>query len=165
MISKKVCMLGAFSTGKTSLVEKFVHSIFTDKYLSTVGVKISKRTISLDNEDVTLVLWDMEGQDMYADINMAFLRGAMGYFIVLDGLREETYHFALELYETTRKQTGEIPCYFLLNKADLLDEWEITPAMIEELKALGIKALMTSAKTGIGVEKAFSMLGRDMCGV
>ncbi len=166
MINKKVCMLGAFSTGKTSLVEKFVHSIFTDNYLSTVGVKISKKTIALDNEeDVTLVLWDMEGQDMYADINMAFLRGAMGYFIVLDGLREETYHFALELYETTRKQTGEIPCYFLLNKADLLDDWEITPAMIEELKARGIKAIMTSAKTGIGVEKAFSMLGQDMCGV
>ncbi len=165
MISKKVCMLGAFSTGKTSLVEKFVHSIFTDKYLSTVGVKISKKTITLDNEDVTLVLWDMEGQDIYADINMAFLRGAMGYFIVLDGLREETYHFALELYESTRQQTGDLPCCFLLNKADLHDEWEITPDMIEGLKAKGIKTLMTSAKTGMGVEKAFTMLGQDMCGV
>lgn len=165
MISKKVCMLGAFSTGKTSLVEKFVHSIFTDKYLSTVGVKISKKSISIDHQDVTLVLWDMEGQDLYADINMAFLRGAMGYFIVLDGLRAETYHFALELYEITQKRTKELPCYFLLNKADLHDQWEITPDMIEQLEAKGIKTIVTSAKTGLGVEKAFTMLGQDMCGV
>ncbi len=164
MISKKICMLGAFSTGKTSLVEKFVHSIFTDDYLSTVGVKISKKTITIDNQDITLVLWDMEGQDLYATINMAFLRGAMGYFIVLDGLRKETYDFALELYEATKKQFGNLPCYFLLNKADLYDEWEITPAMIEELNAKGIKTLLTSAKTGEGVEEAFTMLGRDMCG-
>ncbi len=164
MINKKICMLGAFSTGKTSLVEKFVHSIFTDKYLSTIGVKISKKAIHLDGQDVTLVLWDMEGQDLYANINMAFLRGAMGYFIVVDGLRKETCHFALELYENTRKQVGDLPCYFLLNKADLYDDWEITPAMIEELKTKGIKILMTSAKTGEGVEEAFTMLGRDMCG-
>ncbi len=164
MISKKICMLGAFSTGKTSLVEKFVHSIFTDKYLSTVGVKISKKAININDQDVTLVLWDMEGQDLYANINMAFLRGAMGYFIVVDGLRKETCHFALELYESTRQQTGNIPCYFLLNKADLHDDWEITPAMIEELNAKGIKTLMTSAKTGMGVEEAFTMLGQDMCG-
>lgn len=158
-------MLGAFSVGKTSLVEKFVHSIFTDKYLSTVGVKISKKVINLDDQEVTLVLWDMEGQDLYADINMAFLRGAMGYFIVLDGLREETYHFALDLYGIVRERIGELPCYFLLNKADLQDEWEITPNMIDELKAQGLNILFTSAKIGMGVEEAFTMLGRDVCGV
>ncbi len=157
-------MLGAFATGKTSLVEKFVHSIFKDKYLSTIGVKISKKTIKLDNHDVTLVLWDMEGQDSYAEINMAFLRGAMGYFIVLDGLREETYHFALQLYNTIKKKTDNIPCYFLLNKTDLRDEWEITSTMIDVLEAQGIKTLLTSAKTGMGVEEAFIMLGKDMCG-
>ncbi len=163
MINKKICMLGAFATGKTSLVEKFVHSIFKDKYLSTIGVKISKKTIVLDNRDVTLVLWDMEGQDSYADINMAFLRGVMGYFIVLDGLRKETYHFALNLYHVVQERIGDIPCYFLLNKTDLQDEWEITPAMIDALEVQGVKTLFTSAKTGEGVEEAFTMLGRDMC--
>ncbi len=165
VVSKKICMLGAFSTGKTSLVEKFVHSIFKDKYLSTVGVKISKKTIALDNQDVTLVLWDMEGQDLCADINMAFLRGAMGYLIVIDGLREETYHFALKLHHIVQKQTGNLPCYFLFNKTDLRDKWEITSMMIDNLEAQGIKTLLTSAKTGMGVEEAFTLLGQDMCGV
>ncbi len=156
-------MLGAFATGKTSLVEKFVHSIFKDRYLSTVGVKISKKKIILDNCEVTLVLWDMEGRDLYTDINTAFLRGAMGYFIVLDGMRQETYHFALNLYHTVQKKVGNIPCYFLVNKTDLQDEWEVTPSMIDALRTQGIKTLLTSAKTGAGVEEAFTMLGQDMC--
>ncbi len=155
-------MLGAFATGKTSLVEKFVHSIFQDRYLSTVGVKISKKKIIVDNRDVTLVLWDMEGRDLYTDINTAFLRGAMGYFIVVDGMREETYHFALNLYHTVQEKVGNIPCYFLLNKTDLRDEWEVTPSMIDTLKTRGIKTLLTSAKTGAGVEEAFILLGQDM---
>ncbi len=161
MISKKVCMLGAFSTGKTSLVEKFVHSIFSDKYLSTVGVKISKKNMVLGDTDLTLVLWDMEGQDFYTNANIAFLRGAMGYFLVLDGLRAETYQVALDLYAEASKNL-KVPCYFLINKADLRDEWEITDEMIASLEEKGIKALLTSAKTGEGVEDAFTRLGHDM---
>ncbi len=156
-------MLGAFATGKTSLVEKFVHSIFQDSYLSTVGVKISKKKVLVDNHDVNLVLWDMEGRDLYTEINTAFLRGAMGYFIVVDGMREETYHFALNLYRIVQEEVGNIPCYFLLNKTDLQNEWEVTPSMIDALKAQGVKTLLTSAKTGTGVEEAFTLLGQDMC--
>lgn len=166
MISKKVCMLGSFSVGKTSLVEKFVHSIFSDKYLSTVGVKISKRIVQLDDKDLTFVLWDMEGQDLYSSINMSFLRGAMGYFIVMDGLRAETYQIGLEIYAAAQKITGkDIPCYFLINKADLQDKWEITQKMTEELKSKDVKVFFTSAKLGLGVEEAFFALGREMCGV
>ena len=36
MIQKKVCMVGTSGVGKTSLVAKFVHSMFSDKYLTTV---------------------------------------------------------------------------------------------------------------------------------
>jgi small GTP-binding protein domain len=162
MISKKVCMLGAFSVGKTSLVEQFVHSIFTDKYLSTVGVKISKKVVKVDEKDISLVLWDMEGKDLYADINLSYLRGAMGYFIVLDGLRKETYQVALDIHELALKMVGTLPFYFLLNKADLESEWEITAAMISDLESRGIKIFRTSAKTGLGVEEAFGALARDM---
>ena len=166
MISKKVCMLGSFSVGKTSLVEKFVHSIFSDRYLSTVGVKISKKIVQLDDNDLTFILWDMEGQDLYTSINMSFLRGAMGYFIVMDGLRAETYQIGLEIYASSQKITGKnVPCYFLINKADLQDRWEITQNMIENLRAQGMKVFLTSAKIGLGVEDAFFSLGREMCGV
>lgn len=72
-------MLGAFPVGKTALVQKHVHSIFSNDYLSTVGVKISKRAIQVDGQDINMMLWDMEGQDDYTNPNLAYLRGAMGF--------------------------------------------------------------------------------------
>ncbi|MDL2209643.1 GTP-binding protein [Desulfovibrio sp. OttesenSCG-928-O18] len=162
MISKKVCLLGAFSVGKTSLVEQYVHSIFTDKYLSTVGVKISKKNLSVEDKDVTLILWDMEGKDLYAEVNLSYLRGAMGYFVVMDGTRRETAQIALELHKLASGMNGSLPCYFLINKADIADTWEITDDMIADLEKTGVRCLRTSARTGEGVEEAFACLARDM---
>ena len=164
MISKKICMLGAFSVGKTSLVEQFVHSIFSDKYLSTVGVKISKKTLFLDGQDVTLLLWDMEGKDVYADVNLSYLRGAMGFFVVADGMRRETLDTALALRSSAKGVVGNVPNYLLLNKADLAAQWEITDSMIASLDEQGVKYIRTSAKTGLGVNEAFTSLARDMQG-
>ena len=163
MISKKVCLLGAFSVGKTSLVSQYVHSMFSDKYLSTVGVKISKKELLVDGEDVTLVLWDMEGRDNYADINVSYLRGSMGIFVVADGTRKETLDSALALRRLTLDILGEsVPTYLLINKSDLAERWEITGSMIAEAESAGVKTIMTSAKTGQSVNTAFVSLAKDM---
>ena len=61
MIQKKICMLGAFAVGKTSLVKRYVHSMFSDKYLSTVGVKIDKKVLHNGDSEVMLMLWDLYG--------------------------------------------------------------------------------------------------------
>ena len=63
MIQKKVCMVGLFGTGKTSLVQQFVHSLFSERYLSTVGVKIDRKPMEVDGVALTLVLWDLAGRD------------------------------------------------------------------------------------------------------
>jgi len=163
MISKKICMLGAFSVGKTALVQQYVHSIFSDKYLSSVGVKISKKELSVDGCDVTLVLWDMEGKDLYANVNISYLRGAMGYFLVVDGKRRETLQVAHELRNNAISIVGpKVPHYFLLNKADLEPEWEVSNDDIQTLHTQGIPFLKTSAKSGMGVEDAFVGLTRAM---
>jgi len=163
MVNKKICMLGAFSVGKSALVQQYVHSIFPDKYLSTVGVKISKKELKLNGIDVTLVLWDMEGTDPYVDVNISYLRGAMGYFLVVDGKRRDTLQVALELRNTAVNLAGpQVPHYFLLNKADLEQEWEISNDDLELLRAQGIPFLKTSAKTGQGIEEAFAGLTRAM---
>lgn len=162
MINKKICMLGGFSVGKTSLVEQYVHSIFSDKYLSTVGVKISKKTLNVDNTDVTLVLWDMEGRDVYANVNLSYLRGAMGFFVVADGTRKETLDMAVELREAALKVAGQVPCSLLINKADIADQWEITEDMLRPLEQRGFAILRTSAKTGLGVDEAFVSLTKRM---
>lgn len=162
MINKKVCMLGAFSVGKTSLVSQYVHTIFSDQYLSTVGVKISKKELKVDGEDVNLVLWDMEGRDNYADINVSYLRGSMGFFVVADGTRKETLESALAIRKLALEVMGEVPSYLLLNKADLAERWEITGDILAEAENDGVKTIMTSAKTGQAVNTAFETLARDM---
>ena len=157
-------MLGGFSVGKTSLVEQYVHSVFSDKYLSTVGVKISKKVMNVDDADMTMVLWDMEGKDVYANFNLSYLRGAMGFFIVADGTRKETLEIAMTLRETALKTAGDIPCILLVNKADLREQWEITDAMLASVAGLGVGMVFTSAKTGEGVDVAFTNLAKRMLG-
>ncbi|MDR2549097.1 MAG: GTP-binding protein [Desulfobulbus sp.] len=163
MINKKICMLGAFSVGKTSLVAQYVHSVFSDKYLSTVGVKISKKTIAVDDgQEVTLVLWDMEGRDIFTNVNVSYLRGAMGFFVVADGTRAETLDTALELRSLVLDQVGAVPNALLVNKADLADQWEITESRLNQASAEGIAVFRTSAKTGQSVEEAFRALAEAM---
>lgn len=162
MISKKICMLGAFATGKTSLVEQYVHSIFSEKYLSTVGLRISKKVLNVNEAEVSLVLWDMEGKDDFVDINLSYLRGAMGVFLVADVSRRETIEIALTIRKTTRKLLGEsIPNILLLNKCDL-PHWEVTAQDIEDLESQKIHVIKTSAKTGESVDFAFLSLTKAM---
>lgn len=147
--------------GKTALVRQYVSSIFSDNYLSTVGVKISKKVVKEDGEDggVSLVLWDMEGQDNYSTVNLSYLRGAHGLLFVVDGTRGESLSVALKLRNEAVKILGAgVPGYFLINKADLEPEWEISDRVLNSLEAKGVRIIKTSAKTGLNVEKTFSEL-------
>ena len=160
MIQKKVCMVGVYGTGKTSLVERFVHSIFSAKYHSTVGVKIDRKIVQLGEETVNLLLWDIEGRSSKQDIPASYLRGAHAVFFVADGTRRETYEHLFDLGRSTRAVTGDVPSIVALNKADLKDEWALTGSDSKRLLADGYQALNTSAKTGEGVEDAFRRLAK-----
>ncbi|MDE0838361.1 MAG: GTP-binding protein [Kiritimatiellae bacterium] len=158
MIKKKVCMLGAFSVGKTSLVRQFVTSVFSDKYLTTVGVKVNKKSITLETTDMDLLIWDIYGEDNLQSISPSYLRGAAGHLLVLDGTRRETFDIAVEIDEKIERLTGKVPIVVLINKCDLEADWEITSEAIEKMEARGWRVFCTSAKTGQGVEEAFKTL-------
>jgi small GTP-binding protein len=162
MLQKKICMLGSFSVGKTSLVRRFVESIFSDAYQTTIGVKIDKKTVHSGNEDVTLVLWDIHGEDVYQKIRMSYLRGMSGYLLVVDGTRRQTLDDALALNERVIQEAGKVPALLVLNKSDLAGKWEIDSARESELVAAGWNILRTSAKTGDSVEEVFSKLTAAM---
>jgi len=158
MIKKKICMLGVFAVGKTSLVQRFVKSIFSEKYLTTVGVKIDKKTMDMGNQVVDLMLWDLHGEDEFQKLQLSYLRGASGYLLVIDGTRAATLEGALNLKEKVDGALGNIPFLLLLNKADLEDQWELDPQKLRELESSGWSILKTSAKSGRGVEEAFRTL-------
>jgi small GTP-binding protein len=164
MIQKKVCMLGSFSVGKTSLVRRFVESIFSDTYLTTVGVKIDKKQLRVEDQDVTLMLWDIYGEDEFQKLRMSYLRGASGFLLVVDGTRRATLDKALAIKDEADKALGPMHSVIVLNKCDLADQWEIEAEKEKELAGRGCSVVRTSAKTGQGVDEIFTQLARAMLG-
>jgi hypothetical protein len=160
MIQKKICMLGSFSVGKTSLVRRFVATIFDEHYHTTIGVKIDKKIVKTDGGEVTLVLWDIHGEDVYQKMRMTYLRGMSGYLLVADGTRRQTLDDALALNERVVQEFGKLPSLLLLNKFYLTDQWEIDSSQMSKLAAAGWNAINTSAKTGDGVEGAYLRLAQ-----
>ena len=155
---KKICMLGGFSVGKTSLVKRYVESVFSETYLTTVGVKVDKKTVDLGDRAVSLILWDLAGEDDVATLRMSYLRGCAGYVLVADGTRPSTLQVALSLRERVEADYGALPFVLLLNKNDLQDEWAIGSAELEDLSRAGWSVRCSSARTGQGVEDAFREL-------
>jgi small GTP-binding protein len=162
MIQKKVCLVGVFGTGKTCLVQRFVHSIFSAKYHSTVGVKIDRKSLTVGDTAVALLLWDLAGRHDDEDISPTYLTGAHGILYVVDGTRRETLEQVFELHELARSAAGDVPSVVALNKNDLTDQWCLGPAEIEGLAKERWHPVRTSAKTGEGVEATFAWLARAM---
>jgi small GTP-binding protein len=158
MIQKKVCMVGVYATGKTSLVQRFVHSLFSTKYHSTVGVKIDRKQVQVGDTEVNLLLWDIEGRTKDQEIPASYLKGAHAVFYVADGTRRETLDQLFGLRDQARSAAGEVPSIVALNKHDLKDQWVVTPADTAKLITNGFHVLTTSAKSGEGVEDAFRSL-------
>lgn len=161
MIQKKVCMVGVFGVGKTCLVQQYVHSIFSAKYHSTVGVKIDRKVVSVDGSEATLLLWDLAGRDGVEDITVSYLRGSHAVLYVVDGTRKETFDQIFELEALAREAIGGVPSAVALNKTDLASEWKLGAAEERSLQERGWHMVKTSAKTGDGVESAFTWLARQ----
>ena len=164
MIQKKVCMVGVYGTGKTSLVQRFVHSLFSAKYHSTVGVKVDRKAVQVGDTPVNLLLWDVEGSTADQEIPSSYLRGAHAMFFVADGTRRETFDQLFDLREHARNAAGDVPSIVALNKADLKEQWLLTPTDTSKLITNGFHVLTTSAKTGEGVEDAFRVIAMATVG-
>lgn len=162
MLQKKICMLGTFAVGKTSLVRRFVESIYSEAYHTTVGVKIDNKTIRAGDRDLTMMLWDIYGWDDFQTLRMEYLRGMSGYLLVADGTRRSTVADALSIEQSVEKELGKIPFVFLLNKKDLADEWEVDGETEKRLAERKWTVMRSSAKTGESVEVAFDKLARAM---
>jgi small GTP-binding protein len=158
-------MLGGFGVGKTSLVSRFVSSMFSDKYLTTVGVKVDKKTVPIDSGEMTLMLWDIYGQDEFQTVRDSYLRGASGYLLVADGTRHATLDTATALQQKAESVVGRVPFMLLLNKSDLNADWQLNERALWKLAEQGWTVLKTSAKTGAGVDEAFAKLAREMAAV
>ncbi len=162
MIQKKICLLGGFSVGKTSLIKRYVSSIFDEKYLTTVGVKIDKKVVDVNSQKVNLLIWDLAGEDDYCRLQMSYLRGASGYILVADPTRPQTLDKLFCLHKRAQKSIGNIPAIIALNKYDRVNEWLLSDEHQSSLDSLEQPILKTSAKTGDEVQSLFTHLAGQM---
>ena len=139
-----------------------MESIFDEQYHTTIGVKVDKKVVSVDREEVTLVLWDIHGEDVFQKMRMTYLRGMSGYLLVVDPTRRQTLEDALALEARVEESMGPIPWVLVLNKCDRIAEWEVDSERIPSSERSREAVIRTSAKTGEGVEEAFSRLTRAM---
>ncbi len=152
---KKICLIGDFAVGKTSLVRRYVDHVFSEDYMTTVGVSIVTREVQLDrNARVKLVIWDIAGADKLTTVSRAYLAGANGYILVADGTRRQTLETAMELEKAANAALNHPRSIKLINKHDLADAWEA-----DDQDGLADWQI-TSAKSGEGVEQAFLTLAR-----
>jgi small GTP-binding protein len=154
----KICLVGATGVGKTSLVTRYVRSVFQERYLTTIGVTIDRHDVRYDGRTTQLVIWDLSGEDEFQTVQLAYLRGAAGYVLVTDGTRPETIETARSLEARVRAAMGPMPFVVALNKADLAATWGLRSGDVERLQAGGWILQRTSARTGVGVDEMFDGL-------
>ncbi len=163
MIQKKICMLGSFAVGKTSLVAQFLTKGFSEKYHTTIGVKVDKKTVQVAGNSVDLILWDIQGEDSSQQLYLSYLRGISGYLLVIDGTRRSTLSTAINIQSTVNSLLGpRVPFVVLVNKLDLQAEWEVQESDLQELAQRSWYVAKTSAKTGEEVEQAFLRLATQV---
>jgi small GTP-binding protein len=163
-LTKKVCLLGDFSVGKTSLIRRFVEGRFDERYLSTIGVKVDRKTMTLLTPQgeiaLKMMVWDLAGGPDAGPVVHSYYRGASGAIIACDLTRPETLASTCAYAERFLAANPSAKVIIAANKVDLTAERRLTD---EELAAVAIDThaplFLTSAKTGQSVEEMFHKLG------
>lgn len=163
--NKKVCILGDFSVGKTSLVRRFIEGIFSEKYLSTIGVKVDRKEVTVpykgEPAHLTMLVWDLAGSEKFTQARANYLRGAAGAILVCDLTRPATLE-GLSGYITDLHQLSPTAKLLLAaNKLDLVEAQQTTfPQVAATANHFRLPFFLTSAKTGTAVELMFQHLGQ-----
>ncbi|MDW8147616.1 MAG: Rab family GTPase [Roseiflexaceae bacterium] len=164
----KVCLIGDFAVGKTSLIRRFTESRFSESYLSTIGVRVSRKVLHLSENHsaaLTLLIWDTAGSEPFTTIVQSYYRGSRGAALVCDVTRLETAASLMRYAEEFHTVNPGVPLIIMANKIDLRGERTVSDAQLGEIAAaLDAQLFFTSARTGEGVEEAFHALGQLIIG-
>lgn len=159
MISKKVILTGSFGVGKTSLFNQFIFNQFSDKYLTTIGVKVNKKVINIGGEDLSMLLWDIAGEVSQDKVPTSYFLGTSGIIYVIDLTRPSTFINLSSDLALLKELLPYSVIKIVGNKKDLVPE----TGLEQVLASISVKPdFLTSAKTGENVESLFYDLGKEM---
>lgn len=161
MISRKICLLGGVCVGKTSLANRYIHSSFSGDYCSTIGVKVHKKSLQLDEIALDLVVWDIQGEDRYDKVLVSFLKGLAGYILVVDSTHLHTVEVAETLRNRVQENFGPVPYVLVYSKCDLPEDPHIQRDSVD-LVAGASFVVHTSSLNGDGVDLAFMELAKSI---
>jgi len=158
-ISKKVILIGNFGVGKTSLTRQFVFQKFADEYLTTLGVKIDKKVLIINEIQANLIIWDIAGEVSQTKVPKSYYLGANGIIYVFDLTRPSTFKHITEDLDYIKQVLPNVPYIIVGNKKDLLTEEQLQDTIAQ----LPLPCeYFTSAKTGEKVEEMFYDLTQKM---
>jgi len=165
-LKAKVCLVGEHGVGKTSLIRRYVLDEFDDRYIVTLGAKVSKREMSFSlpargSVHMDMTVWDIMGSKGFRELlREAYFHGAQGILAACDLTRFETLHELDDWIEAVFRTVKPVPIVFAVNKVDLEPRAAFgEPEVREAAAAFGAPFYFTSAKTGQNVEAAFRELG------
>jgi small GTP-binding protein len=159
----KICLLGDGAVGKTSLVYRFIENRFSTDFKSTLGVNLLKRKINLGDDNVSVQIWDLGGQEAYKKLRKLYLEGSQGGLVVFDVTNRKSFDNLDDWVSSFKQSQATAPMVLIGNKIDLKDQCKVPE---DEAKAYAKKNNMmymnTSAKTGEKVEDAFKAIIRNV---
>lgn len=159
IVQKKICLLGDFAVGKTSLIRRYVEERFDETYLSTIGVHMSRKRLERANHFLDFFIWDLVGGEDFQQVGRNYLLGAAGALIVCDLTRPETLPKLAYYAQQIRAVNETAALIFIGNKIDLSDERAISyEDLCQVLEPFALNLFLTSAKTGENVNTAFAQL-------
>ncbi len=159
MISKKIILTGSFGVGKTSLFNRFIYQQFSDKYLTTIGVKVNNKTIQIDDESISMMVWDIAGEVSQDKVPASYFLGASGIIYVMDLSRPLTFMNLESDIQFLRDLLPNGTIIIVANKKDLVTEEQLEKICQELPRPFDYS---TSAKTGENVEELFIEMGKRL---
>ena len=160
----KVILIGDSGVGKTNIMSKYLKNQFMENSKATVGVEFGSKLFNHEGHKIKAQIWDTAGQEKYKAITGAYYKGSKGAFVVYDITRKETF-VSVERWVNDLKSTSDPKLTIILigNKNDMEDQRQVTKEQGEEkAKSFGCAFLETSALSGDNLDKAFTLMVKEI---
>ncbi|RHY30014.1 hypothetical protein DYB32_004688 [Aphanomyces invadans] len=157
-----VCVVGNGNVGKTSLTTRYAKGRFTDNYKKTIGVDFMERVLSIDGDDIHLMIWDTAGQEEFDTLTSRYYRGAGAVVYVFSTVDRESFDALPSWQQKVLDACGSSICQVLVqNKVDLIDDAVMTKDEVNDMKDdMRVKLYRTSVQENKNVEEGLLCRGR-----